>query len=691
MGYIDKNTGLYVPGSGGGGGGSATGSMEFYKCAAVSGLEDAYLVSGAGTEAVNGNYLKTGEMYSGQDIWKHETANYYMFYDGTRWFIGDNCPPNSYSDLYYIYSSDPTNPYWSYGTGMREPPTVSKTQIKTGEDTWSGYKAVLTDGVYSFEDTLTEGLSYTSVTPKVGGIYSADALIKAYFPQVNSIVDEHTVYAVSGDKGMIELVSGESLTNSGGTVIDGNAFNFAASGAVLDFSITDDAKWHMADFTMEVVCTPCQPSFSYPTVIATGDNWENNAMMLRFGNQYNNSIGHFWTGIGDPVTQGGNIAYSNTEFRHMAICRLGNQITIYDNGTAVATATRDQVWNAASDKIIRLGALDLGSAKYVGKVRWARISNIARYTADFDASDLINGNTPDSPDNGDSVVYKVIDQSNGAFVGADVGEYTEISAAELDALYPLWDGASNSNIKYYTNHANFRLFFNPDTNLCHLQYAYPQGERFQWEAVAITNTEGVNLPATGSWTGGFDVVAYSGGGVSKTYKYTVNGFSGNTEAANGDYYDVNPDSVYSTVSREKGIYYNGTYYLCYVNDAWNGWCLVRNIAADPVSQYDADRPAVATSAETPDKADWAVYGGSMDYKVTAYAGDSGSSTPAKTFDPTQCSVCYADASGMYPTCSICGRAYCFNCIDMGFINVTTTQCDTCYKSVCAECMKTHTH
>ena len=208
-------------------------------------------------------------------------------------------------------------------------------------------------------------------------------------PETHWLVDEHTVYAASGSDGMTELVSGESLTNSGGTVIADRAFDFAASESVLDFLISDDAKWHMADFTMEVVCTPCQPSFSYPTVLATGDNWENNAMMLRFGNQGNRSIGYFWTGIGDPVTQGGDITYSNSEFYHMAICRFGNQITIYANGTAVATATRDQVWNVASDNIIRLGALDKSTAKYVGKIRWARISNIARYTSDFDATPLL--------------------------------------------------------------------------------------------------------------------------------------------------------------------------------------------------------------------------------------------------------------------------------------------------------------
>lgn len=41
---------------------------------------------------------------------------------------------------------------------------------------WSGYKAVLKDGKYSFQTTLTEGLKYTSVKPEVGKIYTVDAL-----------------------------------------------------------------------------------------------------------------------------------------------------------------------------------------------------------------------------------------------------------------------------------------------------------------------------------------------------------------------------------------------------------------------------------------------------------------------------------------------------------------------------------
>ena len=51
--------------------------------------------------------------------------------------------------------------------------------VDTSAKTWSGYKAVFdsTAGTWSFESGVTAGLTYTSVTPIVGGIYSADALV----------------------------------------------------------------------------------------------------------------------------------------------------------------------------------------------------------------------------------------------------------------------------------------------------------------------------------------------------------------------------------------------------------------------------------------------------------------------------------------------------------------------------------
>lgn len=51
--------------------------------------------------------------------------------------------------------------------------------VDTSAKTWSGYKAVFdsTAGTWSFESGVTAGLTYTSVTPVVGVIYTKDALV----------------------------------------------------------------------------------------------------------------------------------------------------------------------------------------------------------------------------------------------------------------------------------------------------------------------------------------------------------------------------------------------------------------------------------------------------------------------------------------------------------------------------------
>lgn len=60
---------------------------------------------------------------------------------------------------------------------------------------WSGYKAVLTDGKYHFEKEITEGLTYTSVTPVAGKIYTADALAEIVY-----------LYDINGCPNLVECV-----------------------------------------------------------------------------------------------------------------------------------------------------------------------------------------------------------------------------------------------------------------------------------------------------------------------------------------------------------------------------------------------------------------------------------------------------------------------------------------------------
>ena len=50
--------------------------------------------------------------------------------------------------------------------------------VDTDNKTWSGYELVLQDGKYIVSETLTEGLTYTTMTPVENYSYSEDALIR---------------------------------------------------------------------------------------------------------------------------------------------------------------------------------------------------------------------------------------------------------------------------------------------------------------------------------------------------------------------------------------------------------------------------------------------------------------------------------------------------------------------------------
>ena len=50
--------------------------------------------------------------------------------------------------------------------------------VDTSNSEWSGYRATLNDGIYSFASTVTSGLSFTTITPVVNAIYTEDALCK---------------------------------------------------------------------------------------------------------------------------------------------------------------------------------------------------------------------------------------------------------------------------------------------------------------------------------------------------------------------------------------------------------------------------------------------------------------------------------------------------------------------------------
>jgi hypothetical protein len=150
--------------------------------------------------------------------------------NGYNFGIDTDYNKEPYQALYYteIYSEnpDPTSGSWNTGydystdtaTGVTPVPTLSKIQVTMDADvpkTWDGYKAVLTDGVYSFEETLTVGMSYgTAFTPNVGGIYNSEVNVKVA-SLLLPIPQDGLVFYAPLSEASSTAETGQSLTTSG--------------------------------------------------------------------------------------------------------------------------------------------------------------------------------------------------------------------------------------------------------------------------------------------------------------------------------------------------------------------------------------------------------------------------------------------------------------------------------------------
>lgn len=163
-------------------------SVEYYKCASVTpGVSGAVIeVTGDTAYGCNGTYTIVDATATGKNrtwrtsdgVWEIRNTNATAGID--RWCIFDVASDTM--KIRSVMTTVPDNPWevtsWQNNTSPYAYPDLVLTPYDTAK-TWSGYKAVFdsTAGTWSFESGVTAGLTYTSVTPVVGGIYSADALV----------------------------------------------------------------------------------------------------------------------------------------------------------------------------------------------------------------------------------------------------------------------------------------------------------------------------------------------------------------------------------------------------------------------------------------------------------------------------------------------------------------------------------
>lgn len=185
------------------------GFVDFFRCASVAQGVLYYTVANASEyPECNGDYYQ----FSGtgnENVYKHESSEIYLFrhlYEDLA-EIGSKPEASQDRKIYYqryawMQEGIPSSG-WEDINMMDFGVSVTQKKVDAPK-TWCGYKAVLSDGVYSFEETLTEGLRYNNLVPAVGGVYDATASVK--------------ISILSGVVPTPEIIKADLLTNTESSV-----------------------------------------------------------------------------------------------------------------------------------------------------------------------------------------------------------------------------------------------------------------------------------------------------------------------------------------------------------------------------------------------------------------------------------------------------------------------------------------
>ena len=201
--------------------------------------------------------------------------------------------------------------------------------VDTETHTWTGYKAVLNEGFYTFEDTVTTGLSYTSVTPQVGSIYSADALVYVRSLYGTIPTDGLVFYApLAEDKTTAE--TGQTMNFSGNVAYDvfdgvnGAFFNNAYFSSSIGSTLSE---WTLS-FWIKVLDDQMTGAGYFNAIPSSGETLiyiRESKLDLRFY---------------PPDDLGTDVAPEN--WNHIMVASSGNTCSVYQNGIFYSNKTWDK-------------------------------------------------------------------------------------------------------------------------------------------------------------------------------------------------------------------------------------------------------------------------------------------------------------------------------------------------------------
>ena len=155
--------------------------------------------------------------------------------------------------------------------------------VDTASLTWTGYKAVLSEGVYIFEDIATAGLTYgTAYTPIVGSIYNHNATV-----MVSKLWSGPPVIPTDG------LVFYAPLSERSTTADTGQSLAYDGDITFSTYKGIAAAHFDYACITTGTIASSGLDDGFTLSLFFSNDNFRNNSVMAHMG-EWDGSGGDWW-------------------------------------------------------------------------------------------------------------------------------------------------------------------------------------------------------------------------------------------------------------------------------------------------------------------------------------------------------------------------------------------------------------
>jgi hypothetical protein len=258
-----------------------------------------------------------------------------------------------------------------------------------------------------------------------------------FFEDDNGVRAQRAIQAV----GNAQISTAQSKFGGSSMLFDGSGDSF-----VVDHS--GQMRFGTGDFTMEFWYRPISKFQNYPVILGNRNGFSSGAIIFQDRHDANNTkLSVYIYNLSTSVPQFiSTTTTANNTWYHIALSRSGTSLRLFVNGTqegATVTTSADIDTGAGNDSYY-IG-FPGGSADYNGYTDEVRVSNTARYTANFTAptQPFVNdANTLLLVHADGTNASTVVRDDNGALANRQPKYITAVGNAQVDTAQSKFGGAS---------------------------------------------------------------------------------------------------------------------------------------------------------------------------------------------------------------------------------------------------------